>query len=1784
MVDKRIYCYLFLLTFLESALQIRPSFHGHNNGFVQDDNEVHYILDNIPISMHKDFANALHGPGDTSIDDKNIQDSIPYIKFEPDILDFKDRQLGVPHQETVFLINKDHNRTIHLTSISGSTQHFHSSFFQDKVIPPLGNTTFNVVFLGREEGEVDSHLHIRTSDGTLRYKVRGLSTRSPYRLRPVVGVKLPLNASFMPFIHMHNPHPEPIQVIEVYSSGSEFQLELPSGEAEGPRELWEIPPYQTKPIIRLHFNAFTEKNHTAYVRFKINNSVEVMIVAVEVEVGSGAGLHWGGNSAWINLGIGGSLQPPIHYPIVLKNSAKKPVKVLNVISTPVSKALTIDFEPTIIPGDTDTPVTIGTLIYDWKAGLEMNHLKGKLLIKGVGPGGSTQKLSIPWNAEVLQGGLEVNTTTTHYFSPFKNQPRNFTVVNRFNLPLAITNVSLAEDARSFFSIKNFVPRVLKPGQKANIFVLVTNNRKNSNNNLISSKLESSIFIYSNVSTTKVPLLSYDGKVRKIIPGERESDRGTMNFGTVGSGTEIEAIFALENKNPISIELHGWGVNMPGAVLELMGCQSGPTDLFNKGVKNITVCSHTGSQSIKPGFLAVFKIKVKTPIVEEDTIVGDVFVRTIYERLTVPVYMQVAHGKISIKKFTFTDCFPGSVCMQQLKIHSTFVRSMKITLIEPIHRDMRVKYIPPSEESLPVINKGDNNVGTIVIDPSVACKQHCYLGLSLNSTAGNQWLNTMSLPSHTRDSDLNLLSSRYTKYLNSTGSGGMWDNITMRLDTTEVRGHQFHINIKPYWPSLVLNMNEKHKNKSTFTFSLTQVGNTSFKMIKIHNPSTKPLIIQLIMDWAYPQGTRLYHLLPSKFKSACYDCPSTIDGEFKLLDDGEERKAFERNWDVTVAPDSLPLFLNPGESRTVKLSYTPTQPAPSSGLLFIRNNLTILQVVRLSGRGAHAQFKFGNRKSGSNTPLLFELAEKHLKDCERERSRKNPIPNLTVKRSFTARNTGELPIDVYGFYINDLHCEGYGFKVLNCGSFKLNPNATKKIEIAFTPDFTLSRIERKLLILTSLGTNSADSDIQQNGMVQLSLLTTLPPHTLETCASVLMRPSWERPVQWAAISFSCIFLMCILAASFLEADKIFRAALLAMSKTSGVQPPLDLRHLATQQTVASSREKLVDEKTNCKKRDEPDWNLMNVKRSKEKETKGFIKIPDWSAEEERKFKMDMESKEIMKSDEVLDTDNSTLVCRKKKRQVDLNDNTEVDQEKKVSLSSKSSPKVNFKVKRDEHEHILLNNEVREKKKIQHNISSNFINNSTNNNNSNNNNNNSNSNNIINSNNSSYKKYEANASQKVAHYSEEDTSSTTTESSTHEESAFKDQTFHKPEKVSKKQGGKKNKQVQNSNIIDFRDSYEGDCDDDDYEKERQDNPNRWKMNTSKSVTKNHCQSIKNSNNENNINYKPTKTKNLPKKEKTLQKRRSSEKNLKVNTNLEKKPERSVAQVPPSLPPPPPPPKWGENRAKFSDVVARNPDSISPPYLSTGKFTLMKRNETIKPNASGHPKVDLNKGTNENRKPSNDYSESTSKFNIDNNLNGILDDRKFYYNNESILSSHNHQQHQNHHRSSNSYFINSLEQAYEPELIPYDDLPETDEPLMELESLEEDTRSPLWTDRSPMMNLLADTSSYSELETLNHVDKLTNNLTDSLKDNWLTVETNWEPLYSRGAVGEERSGVWGINTGGVWAAAPWGTPTPPTLQVPLLQQSEQDVQEHSGFDPFRSLSTIWTPSTSWDTKREK
>ena len=64
----------------------------------------------------------------------------------------------------------------------------------------------------------------------------------------------------------------------------------------------------------------------------------------------------------------------------------------------------------------------------------------------------------------------------------------------------------------------------------------------------------------------------------------------------------------------------------------------------------------------------------------------------------------------------------------------------------------------------------------------------------------------------------------------------------------------------------------------------------------------------------------------------------------------------------------------------------------------------------------------------------------------KRQNKSIPPNFSVKRTFTARNIGQLPFYVHGFSISSSPCEGYGFKVLDCHGFELLPNNSRKIDL------------------------------------------------------------------------------------------------------------------------------------------------------------------------------------------------------------------------------------------------------------------------------------------------------------------------------------------------------------------------------------------------------------------------------------------------------------------------------------------------------------------------------------------------------------------------------------------------------------------------------------------------------------------------------------------------------------------------------------------------------------------
>lgn len=420
-----------------------------------------------------------------------------------------------------------------------------------------------------------------------------------------------------------------------------------------------------------------------------------------------------------------------------------------------------------------------------------------------------------------------------------------------------------------------------------------------------------------------------------------------------------------------------------------------------------------------------------------------------------------------------------------------------------------------------------------------------------------------LPKTTADLDLNLVNVFYNRYLNQTSNGiTPWRNITLRIDTSEVKGHFIKSRVKLSWPKLFVNK----LSKPIVYFPLTQIGNVTLKNLTIWNPSSHNLIVQLVIDRHYPNEQLLSEGLPPDFYPNYFDDPSRMEHEFYF---GPQLSKWKKNFDVETDlnyhQNTLPLFLKPGENFTFTMAFKPTESSFNSGRLFLRNNLTVLEVVQLSGIGAHPNFKFGNRRPGSSQPLVFELTEKHLKDCEREKNRRLPPTNLSVKRSFTARNSGDLVIHINNFYINGLPCEGFGFKILYCEPFTLQPNGTKKIDIAFTPDFTLAKITRTLTLETSL-----------NIPVNYSLMTTIPSYYLALCSSVLTRPPWEKYIYYGAIIMMIIALGCVVIMPLIDSDKIVKDAMNNYSRHGSPTKSLNLKLVGIQTKAEMQCQKEIKE--------------------------------------------------------------------------------------------------------------------------------------------------------------------------------------------------------------------------------------------------------------------------------------------------------------------------------------------------------------------------------------------------------------------------------------------------------------------------------------------------------------------------------------------------------------------------------------------------------------------------------
>ncbi|XP_017335327.1 transmembrane protein 131 isoform X1 [Ictalurus punctatus] len=1069
------------------------------------------------------------------------------IHFEPPMLDFHEQPVGMPKMEKVYLHNPS-SEEISLISISATTAHFHASFFQSRIIPPGGNTSFDVVFLARVVGNVENTLFINTSHhGVFTYQVFGVGIPNPYRLRPFVGARVPVNSSFSPLINIFNPHSEPLQVVEMYSSGGDLHLELPTGQQGGTKKLWEIAPFETKGVMRASFSSRDADNHTAFIRIKTNasNEDEFIILPVEVEVTTAPGIY--SSTEMLDFGTLRSQDRPKQLNLHLLNSGAKDVSIMSVRPTPANEAVTVEFKQVTLKAGESRYTKVASINFDASKARRPDQFSGKITVKAKEK--SYSKLEIPFQAEVLEGYLGFDHTATLFHirdSPVDPVDRPIYLTNTFNFAIRIHNVSLPDDAK-MFNVHNFsTPVLILPHESRYIFSLLFRPVRPS------IHIDSNILLITNASKFHLPVRAYTGFLEPVVVSS-SSKENILDYGILSATDTSSLVFVVVNNNPIELEIKSWMVTGDSLSMELLTTEKGNRSvaLSRVGELQNTSVAHYKTVILASGYYAAFKVTLIAKALE-GVYDGAVHITTDYEILTIPVKALIAVGTLSCspKHIIMPPSFPGKVVHQGLSIQSTFSQRVRLQQILSLTEDVRFYYKRLRSNRVELEPRRKTKIANIYFDASLQCGDHCYVGLPFVLKTETK----PHIPAMLEDiceSDVDLHQRLLRRWKELKEQSGLEFESFFEVNTDLQKKVQAKISAQLTWPSLI-------NSSQQILFPLTNINSSSVEEIILENPADVPVYVQVFPVALYPNPSAFTEIVEDRFPNEKMSNINTSTLEFEVQQNQSSLVSSTGSAEDLIRKIVFNVLIVPGESKSLTVRFSPISNHSVSSLLVIRNNLTVVDLIMVHGQGTRESLKLAGKHPGPGSSLRFKMTEALLKDCSENKPKE---PNFTLRKTFRLENTGLLPIHIRSTEISGTTCEGYGFKVLNCQEFALKPNTSKDLIILFTPDFTSSRVIRELKLVSAGGSEFA-----------FVLNASLPYHMLAACVETIPPPNWELELYIIVSLFMSSMFLLVIATAYLEAQGIWEPFKRCLSVESNspmeTGKPFDLREIVRIQSDAN----------------------------------------------------------------------------------------------------------------------------------------------------------------------------------------------------------------------------------------------------------------------------------------------------------------------------------------------------------------------------------------------------------------------------------------------------------------------------------------------------------------------------------------------------------------------------------------------------------------------------------------
>lgn len=150
-------------------------------------------------------------------------------------------------------------------------------------------------------------------------------------------------------------------------------------------------------------------------------------------------------------------------------------------------------------------------------------------------------------------------------------------------------------------------------------------------------------------------------------------------------------------------------------------------------------------------------------------------------------------------------------------------------------------------------------------------------------------------------------------------------------------------------------------------------------------------------------------------------------------------------------------------------YTPMSVGKHSGMIFVKNNLTVLHPVVLKGESDVGVLKVvGDRnlalqksrelkvisrehfkaEQGVDTEIECKLALRDLFTHDSNSQSLGYRLRRVHSRVFTLKNIGNMPLTITSININSRKCKALGLQIENCSSFTIHPNSEHKLKLSY----------------------------------------------------------------------------------------------------------------------------------------------------------------------------------------------------------------------------------------------------------------------------------------------------------------------------------------------------------------------------------------------------------------------------------------------------------------------------------------------------------------------------------------------------------------------------------------------------------------------------------------------------------------------------------------------------------------------------------------------------------------